>query len=97
MAFRQYPRPLGNVLGALIDDLGIQPQLDRARIVEAWAAMAGPRINALTDSAWVKGDRLFIKLTSSVWRHELHLQRRAWCDRLNTDLGAPLVREIVFR
>ena len=91
------PQALGRVLTIVIDDLGIQRQLDEARTIEAWAELAGPQINAMTDSAWVSRDRLFVKITSAAWRHELHLQRRAWRQRLNECLGKDLVREIVFR
>ena len=91
------PQALGDVLGGLIRDLGLQRKLDEARTVEAWATLAGPQINAVTDAAWVKGDRLYVKINSAAWRHELYLRRRAWRDRLNEQLGAQLVREVVFR
>ena len=62
-----------------------------------WAVLAGPQINAVTHSAWVKGNRLYVKLTSAAWRQELHLRREEWRRQLNEQLGADLVREIVFR
>jgi predicted nucleic acid-binding Zn ribbon protein len=91
------PQPLGSVLSDVIDELGIQRRLDEARTIEAWAEMAGPQINAVTDSAWVSRGKLFVKITSAAWRHELHLQRRAWRGRLNERLGKDLVEDIVFR
>ncbi|GIV60483.1 DUF721 domain-containing protein [Rhodocaloribacter litoris] len=97
MAFHDAPQRLGTLLQGLISDLGIQRQLDEARTIEGWAAIAGPQINAMTEKAWIRGDRLFVKLSSAAWRHELHLTRGAWRDRLNEHLGAPLVREIIFR
>jgi len=91
------PSPLAPLLSAVIGDLGIQRRFDEARTVEGWAVIAGLQINGVTERAWVKGDRLFIKITSAAWRHELHLQRRAWMNRLNEHLGDDLVGEIVFR
>lgn len=88
---------LGDVLGGVIKKMGIQKKLDAARTVEAWAVIAGPKINGITESAWLRGDTLYVKVTSAAWRHELHLQRRAWRDRLNEHLGAELVGEILFR
>ncbi len=76
--------------------MGIQHKLDEVRTIESWAALAGPHINAATASVWIRGDKLFVKLTSSVWRQELHLQRAQWRTQLNEALGAELVREIVF-
>lgn len=97
MSFHNSPQPLGNLLNTVIDTLGIRRELDEARTIEAWAALAGPRINSVTDAAWVRGSRLFVKITSAAWRHELHLNRRDWCARLNEQLGAELVDEILFR
>lgn len=95
--YKSHPRMLHEVLPEAIDRLGIRTRLDAARTVEGWAYLAGPQINRVTHSAWVRGDRLFVKLTSAAWRYELYLQRRAWRDRLNEHLGAELVREILFR
>ena len=97
MSFSSSPVALGDALKAVIKGLGIQRKLDETRTVEAWAMLAGPQINGVTHSAWVKGDRLYVKLTSATWRQELHLRRREWRDRLNEQLGKELVQEIVFR
>ena len=91
------PQALGDVLSGVINRLGIRRELDEARVIEAWAALAGPQVNGVTDSAWVKGDRLFVKVRSAAWRQELHMNRGAWRERLNDQLGATLVNEIVFR
>ncbi|MFQ5570635.1 MAG: DUF721 domain-containing protein [Rhodothermales bacterium] len=97
MAFHNKPQPLGDVLQALIDRMGLRHKIDEARIIEAWAVVAGPQINSVTDTAWVKSGTLYVKITSAAWRHELHLRRQAWRQRLNKHLGAELVKELIFR
>lgn len=84
-------------MGALIERMGIQAKIDEARVIETWASMAGPRINGVTDKVWLRRDRLYVKITSAAWRQELHVRRRAWCERLNHTLGEDLVRDIYFR
>ena len=91
------PKPIGELLTNVVSGLGIRRQLDEARMVEAWADLAGAQILSVTDSVWVRRGRLFVKLTSSPWRQELHLQREDWRRRLNEHLGAELVKAIVFR
>jgi predicted nucleic acid-binding Zn ribbon protein len=91
------PRPLGEVLDEVIDQLGLQDKIDEARVVETWAAIAGTDINSVTQSVWMKGSTLYVKITSAGWRQELHMNRRKWRERLNGELGADLVDEIVFR
>lgn len=97
MAAQQGPQRLGDVLQSFIDRMGLRKKIDQVRVVETWAALAGPQINGVTDAAWVKGGTLYVKIRSAAWRHELHLHRQVWRDRLNYELGADLVREILFR
>ncbi|NBC87426.1 MAG: DUF721 domain-containing protein [Bacteroidetes bacterium] len=91
------PQPLGDVLQDVIDRLGMRDKIDEARVVETWATIAGDRVNAVTESVWMKGDTLFVKISSAAWRQELHMNRRAWRDRLNDALGREIVGEIMFR
>jgi len=91
------PQPLGNVLSEIIDRLGFRERIDGVRAVEAWAELAGPQINGVTDRAWVQHRTLYVQVRSAPWRHQLHLQRRAWCERLNEELGGPVIEEVVFR
>lgn len=97
MASSNGPQALGDVLDEVIERLGIQTQIDKARVVEAWAALAGPQVNSVTDTAWVKRRTLYVKITSAAWRQELHLRRQEWRRRLNKRLGEGLIDEIVFR
>lgn len=91
------PQRVGKVLEALYDQLGIRAKISEAEIIETWAALAGPRVNAVTDSAWLQGNKLFVKVNSAAWRQQLHLNRSTWKDRLNQELGKDLVTEILFR
>lgn len=91
------PQPLGKVLEEVIDQLGLQDKIDEARVIETWAAVAGTDINSVTESVWMKGSTLYVKITSAAWRQELHMGRRQWRQRLNDELEAELVDEIVFR
>ncbi len=91
------PKRLGSVLQGLIDQLGIRGKLKEASAVDAWYEVAGPSVAAVTDSAWMSRGRLFVKITSPTWRHELSLQREEWKARINKQVGSEVVREIVFR
>jgi predicted nucleic acid-binding Zn ribbon protein len=91
------PRPLGEVLQDVIDDLGVQAEIDEARVIETWAAVAGRQINEVTETAWMDGSTLYVKITSAAWRQELHMNRRKWRTRLNSEFESDIVDEIVFR
>jgi predicted nucleic acid-binding Zn ribbon protein len=91
------PRAIAEVIESLVGRLGIQKELDEASIIEAWAVLAGPEINAATEGAWIRGGKLYVKITSSVRRQQLHMRRTLLRDRLNQAVGKDVVREIVFR
>lgn len=91
------PRRLGDVIDTLVDRLGIRKDLGEAEIIEAWATLAGADVNARTESAWLKGDILFVRITSPTLRHHLHMQRTEWRDRLNQELGRVAIKAISFR
>lgn len=90
-------KSLGDALGDLVKQLGIKQKLDETRAIESWYQIAGPTINEVTESVWIERKKLFVKVSSSVWRQELHLQRQAWLQRLNETAGSNVVQEIVFR
>lgn len=97
MASSDGPVSLGKVLKGVIDRMGVRDKIDEARVIETWAHVAGPQINGVTSSVWMKGSTLFVKVTSSAWRQELHLNRREWRRRLNNAFDREVVKEIVFR
>jgi predicted nucleic acid-binding Zn ribbon protein len=97
MSSNDGPRPLGEVLKDVIDELGVREEIDEARVIETWATMAGDKINSVTESVWMKDATLYVKITSAAWRQELHMNRRKWRDRLNGQFEASPVDEIVFR
>ncbi len=97
MALRGKTIALGAVLEDVIQRMGLRPRIDAARVVEAWAVVAGPQICAVTENARYQDGSLQVQLTSAVWRHSLHAQRSAWRSRLNEELGGNLVHEIIFR
>ncbi|MEM1125043.1 MAG: DUF721 domain-containing protein [Bacteroidota bacterium] len=103
MSFRKTPHTLNALLPGVIKKMGIQGKLDEARAVEAWATIAGLRINRTTERVWMRGTTLHVKVTSSAWRHALHQQRGLWVKRLNEQLAeeqgsmqSPKVKEIRF-
>ncbi len=97
MASSDSPRPLGEVLKEVIDQLDVQEEIDEARVVERWATLAGKEINGVTESVWMNGATLYVKITSAAWRQELHMNRRQWRERLNGTFDTNPVDEIVFR
>ena len=97
MAYGNSPRHLGSVLKDVISSMGLDSRIARARVIAVWEEIAGDRIGREVQKSWVRDRKLFIQIKSPVWRQELHLNRASWCRRLNEELGADQIDEIVFR
>ncbi|TDI75193.1 MAG: DUF721 domain-containing protein [Bacteroidetes bacterium] len=97
MAYGNPPRQLGSVLKDVISSMGLDSRMARGRVLAAWEDIAGDRIGREVQKSWVRDRKLFLRIKSPVWRQELHLNRNSWCRRLNEELEADQIDEIVFR
>jgi hypothetical protein len=71
--------------------------IDQAEAVQAWDDIANAPLRAVTEKVWVSGGVMHVKITSSTWRQELHLEASAWCEKVNSHVGKKVIRSIEFR
>ena len=90
-------RPVGTIVNDVLNNLGCLERFQEAKAKEKWMEIAGPTVASVTRNVFVHKGALYVELTSSVWRHELHMNRKGWCSRLNQTLPKPVIREIIFR
>ncbi len=90
-------KPLKDILGEVVRGMGIEGPLARGHVIATWENIMSPQMKQHIEKCWVKGDRLFVKVSAASWRQELHLRREDWRRRLNEELGADSIREIIFR
>ena len=66
------------------------------RVPELWHSVAGDFISSKTKSVVVQRGTLYVALTHASLRFELNARRSDLRQRLNEELGAEVIREIVF-
>ena len=91
------PQSLKEALNDWIRSSGLQGPLAKGRVLAEWESMLSPQMQQHVGKAWVRGDKLFVTVHSTVWRQELHMRREEWRRMLNEKLGSELIRELVFR
>ncbi len=88
-------------VGELVDDLFRDPTIRRkiaeGRLPDTWAEVAGPMVASCTDAVTYKNGIMTVKITSSVVRHEVFMQRTFLRDQINVRSGAVLVRELIVK
>jgi hypothetical protein len=90
-------QPLSELLGHFIKKSGLEKGLDEVAIRDAWTRVMGPAISKYTSKIQLKGDCLYIDLSSSVLREELGYGRSKIIDNLNEEIGKQLITRLVLR
>jgi len=88
---------LGDALKEFIKENRLQKGMDKVDAREAWTNLMGNGVNHYTKNVELKGDTLFVSLTSSVLREELSYGKSKIIKMLNEDLGKELVKKLVLR
>lgn len=88
---------LGDALKEFIKENQLQKGMDKVDAREAWITLMGNGVNNYTQNVELKGETLFVSLTSSVLREELSYGKSKIIKMLNEELGKELVKKLVLR
>lgn len=95
--YRKNPRKIDAIVDELCSKLGMDEVREHCRAVDVWKEMVGETVASETFVERLSEGRLFVRVTSAVWRTELNFRKRELAERINLALGRQAVREIVFR
>lgn len=90
------PVKVGDVLGGLLHQHGLEHQIRRMAALEIWPEVAGEHIAAATRARSVEEGRLFVEVRSSGWLMELNMVKGELLERLNERLPDSPLDRIVF-
>ncbi len=84
---RREPRRAGDVLGRVLEDLGLEGTAAVLRIAEHWEAVVGPEVARHCQPSRLHGTVLELTVDTSVWCQQLQLRRREILAALQRELG----------
>ena len=87
---------LKEAIERLINAYKLKPKLNEARLTERWEQIVGIMVAKHTRNLYIKNNKLFLKLDSSVIRQEMLYSKTIILDKVNAELGGRFVDEIVF-
>ena len=87
---------IAQVIAELMDEYKTGDKLREARIMAAWRELLGP-LTKPSDELYINNKVLFVKLSSSVIRHELSMMRSKLVRQLNEKAGEEVIVNIVLR
>lgn len=88
---------MGDAISSFLKQSKLEKGLDKVRVRDAWAALMGNGVANYTTGVDLRGDTLYVSLSSSVLRQELSLGKSAIIAMLNEELGKGLVKKLVLR
>ncbi len=88
---------IGDVLKEFIQSNKLQSGIDQISVKEAWISLMGNGVNSYTKNVTLKGETLYVELSSSVLREELSHGKSKIISMINEELKREIVKSIVLR
>lgn len=96
MGIRGKEQPLGQVLNELIDAYKLRGKLDEVELHRYWQQLMGPQINAGTEALYLQGEKVLVRLSNPMLRHELQLSKIKILEKLNEQFGKDRIKDLIF-
>ncbi len=94
---RGQPTAVGDVLGKVLGDLGLEGVARAHQIGTIWAAAVGDQVAAHCRPLGLRGDVLELEVDSPVWSQQLQLRKPELLAALKRELGSQAPRELRFQ
>ena len=89
-------KQLKKAIEEAISGAGIKTALDQEAAVTFWNNIVGETVSSVTEAERVESGTLVVRVETSVWRQELHMQKREIIKKLNKKIGTNAIKEIRF-
>ena len=88
---------ISDVLKEFIQTNNLQKGMDKIDVRDAWKNLMGNGVNNYTREIMLKGEILYVELTSAVLREELSYGKEKIVKMINEELGREVVKEVILR
>ena len=94
---RREPRSVGVLVGAVLDDLGLDETAAVLRIADRWEQVVGSEVARHCQPTALRGGVLEVTVDTSVWCQQLKLHRREILVGLQAALGESAPADLWLR
>lgn len=89
--------PMKDALSNYFKAMGMEDKINETRVLSQWGDIMGEAIAKRTEDIYIKDEKLFIRVNSSVIRDELQQQKAEIIKKLNTIAGRKIISEIFLK
>ena len=90
-------KSIAELVRVMCREEGLETPLNEFRLINAWPKVLGQSVCAYTKDLKIYNQVLFVTVTSSVLRQELLMNRKSLVARLNAEVNAQVITDIVFK
>lgn len=88
---------LKDILEDLFKAYGWTEKMDGVRIINSWEKVVGPIIAKHTTNLYVNNNILYVNVDSASLSYELFMERSELVNKLNSEIGKKVIKEIVIK
>ncbi len=88
---------MGKALEKMIKKYGLETPIEQNKAIFLWDEIVGEQIASHTEAEKVSYGKLFVKVSSPVWRNELVFQKEEILNEINKKLTNAKINEIILR
>lgn len=90
-------QPVGKVLKETLREFQIEKWIDQGKIWLIWEEAVGKTIAQIAQPDSIKFKTLFVKVTDSVWLHQLTCYHDLILNKINAQIGSEIINKIHFK
>lgn len=96
MSSRGHDITIKEAIEKMLDVYKLRRKFDETALIAAWPQLMGNAIANRTKQLYIRDKKLFVKVESSVIKHELLLMRSQIIGRMNEHVGQVVIEEVVI-
>ena len=88
--------PLKEVIQDMVNAYNLNKKFDQTQVVSLWPKIMGNTISSRTKKVFMKGDKLFVEVDSSVIKHELNMHKARIIELFAKEIGRIVIKEVII-
>jgi len=90
-------RKIRDILQDFLRENKLDVRLKERQVIDCWAELMGKTISKATRQIYIRERKLYVVISSSVIRNELHMLKQEIVKKLNEKAGENIITELVLR
>ena len=89
------PEKIDDLIHGVFENMGLSRLVEEKRIRDHWAELVGARLADIVTVERLEKQKLYVRVTQSVWKMELRFASASILQKVNNFLGYTGVKEII--